>query len=95
MSSVNLCEVAAKLIDRGMTAAQARTVLGRLPFRTYPFDDRAAMAAAELRLRVPQDVSLGDRACLALAAHLAGEAITADAAWARLGLPEVRVVLIR
>jgi ribonuclease VapC len=95
MSSVNLSEVASKLIDRGMTAVQARRVLGRLPVRTYPFDDRAAMAAADLRSRVPRDVSLGDRACLALAAYLSGEAITADLAWARLGLSGVRVVLIR
>lgn len=95
MSAVNLSEVASKLIDRGMPVARTKAVLERLPIPTYPFDDRAALGTAALRSVLPKDVSLGDRACLALAAHLSGQAVTADAAWSRLSLPRVGVVLIR
>lgn len=95
MSAVNLSEVASKLIDRGMLAPRTASILGRLPMRIYSFDVAAAHGSAALRSRVPKDVSFGDRACLALAAHLDGEALTADTSWARLQLPRGRVTLIR
>jgi ribonuclease VapC len=95
LSTVNLCEVAGKLVDRGMPPHRVRRGLLNLPVRIYAFGDRAGFAVADLRAALPQHVSLGDRACLALAAHLGAEALTADQEWATLGITQPRVRLIR
>jgi PIN domain nuclease of toxin-antitoxin system len=52
-------------------------------------------AAAELRRIVPRALSVGDRACLALARRLRLPAITADQEWTRLQLADVVVTVIR
>ncbi|MGD0430911.1 MAG: type II toxin-antitoxin system VapC family toxin [Acetobacteraceae bacterium] len=96
MSAVNLSEVVAKLIDHGMPLDQAREALDELPIQVHPFDRDAAFAAAELR-RVTRSagLSLGDRACLALAAHLGVAAVTSDGAWATLADGVARITLVR
>jgi PIN domain nuclease of toxin-antitoxin system len=54
-----------------------------LDIEVRDFDTEAAYAAGELR-RITQGgaLSLGDRACLALAMRLGATAVTADRAWA-------------
>lgn len=96
MSAVNLSEVVAKLTDHGMPADAARTALDGLPIEVHPFDRDAAYAAGELR-RVTRGagLSLGDRACLALAMRLGVPAVTADRAWASLAADIVRITVIR
>jgi ribonuclease VapC len=96
MSAVNLSEVVAKLTDHGMPADDVREALDGLPLDVHAFDREAAFAAGELR-RITRGagLSLGDRACLALAARLGAAALTADRAWAALATDIAPVILIR
>jgi len=96
ISAVNLSEVAAKLGERGMPDFGVQTALGDLDLDVHAFDEAAALATG--RLRQPtrnRGLSLGDRACLALAMRLNAIAATADGAWAGLGLNGLRIELIR
>jgi ribonuclease VapC len=96
VSAVNLSEVAAKLNERGMPEPGIRSALGDLDLDVHAFDQEAAFAAG--RLRQPtrsHGLSLGDRACLALAMRLNAIAATADRAWAGLGLNGLQIELIR
>jgi PIN domain nuclease of toxin-antitoxin system len=96
MSAINLSEVVAKLMDHGMPQDDAREALDGLPIDIHPFDRDDAFAAGELR-RVTRGagLSLGDRACLALAMRLGVAAVTADRAWASLGEQIAPVTLVR
>jgi ribonuclease VapC len=96
MSAINLSEVVAKLTDHGMPLEAAREAIDGLPIDVHSFDRDAAFAVGELRRATRRaGLSLGDRACLALAAHLGVAAVTADRAWASLGDGIARVTLIR
>lgn len=82
ISTVNLSEVATKLIEKGFAADEARIWLGALRLRVMPFDQDQAWKAAMLRDATrSKGLSLGDRACLALAATLEAPALTTDRAW--------------
>jgi ribonuclease VapC len=96
VSTLNLSEVVAKLSEHGVPELGIRTALGDLDLDVHAFDQDAAFAAG--RLREPtrnHGLSLGDRACLALAMRLDAVAVTADRAWAGLGLDELQIELIR
>jgi PIN domain nuclease of toxin-antitoxin system len=94
MSAVNLCEVATKLIDRGMPGHQALALISTLSIAVESFTAADAIAAADLRVRTREvGLSLGDRACLALGQRLSVPIYTADRPWARLGLPlDIRLI---
>ena len=96
VSTLNLSEAVAKLSEHGVPELGIRTALGDLDLDVRAFDQDAAFAAG--RLREPtrnHGLSLGDRACLALAMRLDAVAVTADRAWAGLGLDELQIELIR
>ena len=59
-----------------------------------PFTSRQAEVAAGLLPLRKAGLSLGDRACLALALDLGGQAVTADRAWGGIDLG-LAVTLIR
>lgn len=82
ISSVNLCEVVSKLQDKGMRDANILRVLATLDLDVRPQTQEQAIAAGLLR-RVTRSVglSLGDRACLALAQSLAVPAYTTETRW--------------
>lgn len=87
LSSVNLSEVVTLLLRRQQDPA---SLVARLisQVEVYSFDVPDAMAAAALSLLTrPAGLSLGDRACLALAQRLAVPALTADTVWTALKLP--------
>lgn len=85
ISAVNLSEVIAKLVDQGTTETALRATLDSLGLTVYSFDTTLAYAAGLLRPSTRAfGLSLGDRACLALAEKLGLPAITADRAWLEL-----------
>lgn len=87
ISAVNYAEVVTKLIDRGMTPEGIADSLIDMDLDVRAFDPAQAEQAGLLRSRTRQaGLSLGDRACLALAAQLGLPVVTGDKAWARLDL---------
>lgn len=94
LSSVNLAEVVSKLCERGMPAAEAMMAVASIGVDIVSFDAEQAHLAGEMRPATrAAGLSLGDRACLALARQRGLPTLTADAAWA--GLPGFDVVLLR
>ncbi|MCL4189692.1 MAG: type II toxin-antitoxin system VapC family toxin [Rhodobacteraceae bacterium] len=95
ISTVNLAEAVAKLIDRGASDADADAVLAALGVAVIPFDRGQAVAAGLLRRATRgRGLSLADRACLALGLAEGLAVVTADRAWAGLDLG-VTVEVIR
>jgi PIN domain nuclease of toxin-antitoxin system len=95
ISAVNYAEIITRLIDFGSTPQEAAEVARELDLEVRPLDLTAAAATGMLRAATRQrGLSLGDRACLALAAQAGLPVLTADRAWAELDLG-VEVVLIR
>jgi ribonuclease VapC len=94
ISSVNWAEVISKLQDRGIDLVAAQPMLDELSLEVMVFDKELAFAAGSLRIRSRHlGLSIGDRACLALAAHLSAPAYTADKSWTKLnGGVEVKMV---
>ena len=93
-SAVNLSEVATVLVRH---QRDPEKILGpvREQLAVEPFTDADALVAAALYPKTAsKGLSLGDRACLALAHRLVSTAVTADLAWAELDL-DVAVQLIR
>jgi ribonuclease VapC len=92
ISTVNLAETLSTLATRGkdpddvVSDLSARGLLGGA-ITVEPFTTADATEAARLRpLTRSAGRSLADRACLALARRLATAVMTADHAWAGLGL---------
>lgn len=100
MCTVNLCEVLGKLCDKRMPLEEAEEAVSELGIAFVDFDADLAARAASLRTRTRTiGASLGDRACLALAERMSGQAstvtvYTAKQAWATLTWPS-EIVTIR
>jgi len=87
IGAVNLSEVVAKLQERGMPNDAVDRALGHLDLDIVPFDAAQAMAAGKLRARTRAlGLSLGDRACLALAMARGAPAITTGRGWAAVDI---------
>jgi len=93
--TVNLAEVATKLIDGGDDpAAVWLDLLSYFP-SPEPFTaDQAQIASNLIRKTRSLGLSLGDRACLALAISLGRPAWTADRSWKKLS-PGIPIHVIR
>ena len=95
MSAVNVAEVISRYVDQGASEEEARASLQAFGLDIRPFDETQAMAAGLMRTATQKlGLSLGDRACLALAVQEGATVFTADRTWAALEL-EVDVELIR
>ena len=94
IASVNLSEVAAKLLEAGMDETNAQIAVSVLGIgEVADFTEDLAWDAARLRPLTKQyGLSLGDRACLALARKLNVPAVTADKEWSKLKLCKVVVI---
>jgi PIN domain nuclease of toxin-antitoxin system len=93
--SVNWAETLTKLTDRGGSLERARGVFAEVSLDVVDFTRQLAEDAAGLiRQTKPKGLSLGDRACLALAGREQLPAVTADRVWAELPL-DVEIQLIR
>lgn len=87
MSTANWSELAQKLLQHGADARQTIARLRALGMAVEAFTAEDALTAAELWPATRRlGLSLGDRACLALAKRLGLSAITADQAWTDLDL---------
>lgn len=84
LCSVNLSEIVSKLIERGASAPAALEIARGLPYRVVPYDEGLASDAGVLWGETRSTgLSLGDRACLALARREVLPALTTDQRWAR------------
>ena len=82
ISTVNLAEVLAKLVDKGLPpdeAARAVDMLGMEPVQLSV--EQAQLSAALRSVTRVVGLSLGDRACLALARERGLPAVTAERRW--------------
>lgn len=95
ISAVNFAEVLSKVGERGGDVRAAARDLRIEGLRVEPYGDEDAVVTAEWRvLTQAQGLSLGDRACLALARRLGVPALTADRQWANVSVG-VTVQVIR
>jgi ribonuclease VapC len=84
-SAVNLAEVQTKLVSRGWTSSQAWEDATSPVREVVSFDEQQARVAGDLVIQTRHlGLSLGDRACLALAVVLGLPAYTAEKAWKKL-----------
>ena len=103
MSSVNVAEVHTKLSEWGMPDTLRDHAFALIPARIVDFDGAQARMTGTLRPDTKRlGLSLGDRACLALALREDLPALTSDRAWGQLSQAgdgragsAAKVVLIR
>jgi PIN domain nuclease of toxin-antitoxin system len=89
-----LAEVLSKLSDHGLPAQEAARAVAILGLEVAPMTEDQAQRSAELRPATrAAGLSLGDRACLALAMELNAPALTADRSWA--GVAEAAGVVVQ
>lgn len=85
VSTVNLAEIVSKLHEDGWPTAFISDVIERLGLRVINFSTEQAKAAGVMRISTRRlGLSLGDRACLALAKERRAAVLTADGAWCQL-----------
>jgi PIN domain nuclease of toxin-antitoxin system len=95
ISTVNLSEVVAAGVERGLLLETVLSVLTRLSMEIIPFDADQAYVAASLRPATRKiGLSLGDRACLALGLRHGVPVLTADQLWSKADVG-VKVEVIR
>lgn len=94
VSTVNLTEVYTRLLLRGVPADLAWSRILGMGFEICPYDEQQARIAAEMIAQTrPLGLSLGHRACLALAVERKATVYTTDRMWKKLGLSiEVNVI---
>ena len=94
IGAVNLTETVSKLSDLGWAAGEIREVLGEHGLTVVSLDLDLAYSAGFLRAATrSRGLSLGDRACLALAQAEGVRVLTADRAWAGLDVGvEIEVI---
>jgi ribonuclease VapC len=85
VSSVNLAEIHAKLLNKGVLAEYAWSRIFQTGIEVVPFDiEQARLAAEMIQTTRPYGLSLGDRACLALGILRDATVYTSDRAWMNL-----------
>lgn len=94
MCAVNVTEIVTRLYDKGWPMGLAASETAKLVSRVAPFDDPLAFRAGWLRVETRDlGLSLGDRACLALAMAAGLPVYTADRDWSSLDLGiDIRVI---
>ena len=97
MTTVNFAEVVGHYARNGAAESDIRLVLDPLELELVTFDEDLAFATGFLLPATRHaGLSLGDRACLALAARLGVPALTADQSWQSVAeAVGVEVALIR
>lgn len=87
ISSVNYAEVVTRLSLLGMPENEIHETLEILGLTIISFDESLAFQTGALALATkPYGLSLGDRACLALALKTGYSAVTSDRIWQELNI---------
>lgn len=93
--SVNYAEVVTKIVERGASIVETRRKLALIDVPVVDFDMALAERTGALRSDTKRaSLSLGDRACLALAERDGVTAVTSDRRWTDAGL-KIAIELIR
>lgn len=88
VSTVNLAEVQGKLVNSGWSPEDAWEDATSAVREVFVFSpDHAKITGNLIAQTRPSGLSLGDRACLALALELNAPVYTADRSWKNLKLP--------
>ncbi len=96
MSTVNLAEFASKCLAGGVSDSDFQRLLAGFDLTIVAFDREQALTTAKLRATTRHlGLSLGDRACLALAIKLNATVITADHLWTQVPPLGIRIDCIR
>ena len=94
VSTVNYAEVVAKLVERGSPALAAQAALQSIALTTVDFDIALAQRTGGLRGEtMNRGLSLGDRACLALAEREGVPTLTGNRSWiGAVSSVEIRII---
>ena len=88
IGAVNYSEVVGKLVEAGIDEATVEGLIDTLQLKVVPFDRIQARLAGFLRATTRKlSLSLGDRACLALAAAEGATALTCERSWTKFEAP--------
>lgn len=95
ISAINFSETLTVLMNIGIPQEDAVKLSTSIITEIIPFDSNQAILCASLRTITKQyGLSIGDRACLALAKYKNLPVITADKVWQQLNLP-LDIILAR
>ena len=94
ISTVNVSEVIAKMLDRGSPLVLVVERIDALKLKIVSFDLSCAKKAGALRDATRgRNISFADRACLALGLETGRPVLTGDREWAELDLPiDIRLI---
>ena len=93
ISAVNVAEVLSKLAEQDQLTDEDIEDFARIGIAVVDFDTRQAGKAAELRpITKNLGLSLGDRACLALALLSGATAVTADRNWNQISVCPIELI---
>ena len=97
ISSVNMAEVASKMLEFGLPPQELKRAIGQFIVDVIDFNQEQALTCAELRpLTKSAGLSLGDRACLGLAKLMNATAVTSNRPWMAIAeAVGVKVLMIR
>jgi PIN domain nuclease of toxin-antitoxin system len=97
ISSVNMAEVGTRLLDLGLPIHELGRGIAQFNVDVIDFNQEQALACAALRpLTKSAGLSLGDRACIALAQLMQGCVVTSDRAWLDISeATKIKVLMIR
>lgn len=96
ISSVNACEVATVMLRLGIPCETVEGLIDETVGSIIPFHKEHYILAANLsKITKPYGLSLGDRACLALAQHMNLPVYTADKIWSKLKIDNLEIKIIR
>lgn len=93
LGRINATEILTSLINKGSDLPDAILALDNLELPIIEFDELQSRKTAELRpLTRHLGLSLGDRACLALAIQENAVAVTADRNWVGLNVCQIESI---
>ena len=96
ISSINACEVATVMLRLGAPIETIEGLITETLGNIVPFDiDHYLLAANLWKTTKSLGLSLGDRACLALALKMKLPVYTADKIWSKIKIKNLEVKLIR